>query len=251
MLATLLSWHREWQSLIDYYNRLVKFYPDSVMYRLSRAGAIGKKTLSVDSMRVHLPIELDTMGSACSRPNYWDALIEVGLYEKCEQVARARLKTCRLAVDSAEAYLFLTVAYYLMQDDRYTQTADTTITMFSRFLETESPASLRFDIVRTQLALTHAVKGNKLVADSLCREVLAKAPVEDWSSLSTILGVCATTLAIIGESDRAIDMLEELMSRPSAISLFELLHSKGYDNLRDHPRFQALIDKYTKIHPHP
>ena len=56
------------------------------------------------------------------------------------------------------------------------------------------------------------------------------------------------TLTIIGEKDRAIDILEELMSRPSVMSLFDLLYSKGWDPLRDHPRFKALLEKYEKVH---
>jgi non-specific serine/threonine protein kinase len=248
MLATIFEWHREWQPLVAYYDKLILFYPDSVKYRVFRAQAIGNMTLSLDSMKAHLPTEIDTMVSAYSHPALWDAFIHAGAYEWADRGARDKLGRCRLAVDSAETYLFLVVVHYLMEDRQAPLIADTVITMFSRFLDNESPSSLRFDIVRTQLALTYALRGDSSIADSLCRLVLAKSPADDWSSLSTILDVCANTLSIIGEKDRAIDILEELMSRPSVVSLFTLKFNRGYDPLRNHPRFQALIEKYEKEH---
>jgi non-specific serine/threonine protein kinase len=47
-----------------------------------------------------------------------------------------------------------------------------------------------------------------------------------------------------GEHDDAIDLLDSLMKIPSGIYLYDLQNYPIYDPLRDHPRFQALLEKY-------
>jgi len=53
---------------------------------------------------------------------------------------------------------------------------------------------------------------------------------------------------IVGEYDLAIDGLENLFSTSSVLSVPLLRIAPMYDPLRDHPRFQALIEKYEKEH---
>ena len=50
--------------------------------------------------------------------------------------------------------------------------------------------------------------------------------------------------AILGENDRAIEILDGLLSRPSAVTAQALKVNPIWDPLRSDPRFQALIDKY-------
>ncbi len=54
----------------------------------------------------------------------------------------------------------------------------------------------------------------------------------------------AEIYVIAGEYDAAIDKLEYLLSSPSWISVGLLRIDPLYDPLRDHPSFQALLDKY-------
>jgi hypothetical protein len=96
--------------------------------------------------------------------------------------------------------------------------------------------------------MAYVLRGDTQIADSLCQEVLARVPPEDWSSLSTILNVCVYVYAHTGQSEKAIGIIDELMSRPSNMSLFDLLYDRGIAPLREHPRFQALIKKYEKEH---
>ncbi len=49
---------------------------------------------------------------------------------------------------------------------------------------------------------------------------------------------------MVGESDAAIDQLELLLSLPGEISTPLLRLDPTWDPLRDHPRFQALLEKY-------
>jgi serine/threonine-protein kinase len=54
----------------------------------------------------------------------------------------------------------------------------------------------------------------------------------------------AFTYALLGERDSAIDQLEYLLSIPSWLSGPLLCIDPRWDPLRDHPRFQALMEKY-------
>src|SRR5262249_884865 len=50
--------------------------------------------------------------------------------------------------------------------------------------------------------------------------------------------------AILGESGRAIELLDGLLNRPSAVTAQALKINPIWDPIRSDPRFQALIDKY-------
>jgi TolB-like protein/Tfp pilus assembly protein PilF len=54
----------------------------------------------------------------------------------------------------------------------------------------------------------------------------------------------AEVYCIVGENDRAIELLDGLLSRPSNITVPGLKVNPIWDPLRKEPRFQALIDKY-------
>jgi len=48
----------------------------------------------------------------------------------------------------------------------------------------------------------------------------------------------------VGQHDKALDLIEELLSIPSHLSVGLLRLDPVWDPLRDHPRFQALLEKY-------
>jgi tetratricopeptide (TPR) repeat protein len=54
----------------------------------------------------------------------------------------------------------------------------------------------------------------------------------------------AQVYAILGEQEAAIDLLDGLLSRPSSITVALLKAAPVWDNLRENPRFQALLTKY-------
>jgi serine/threonine-protein kinase len=55
----------------------------------------------------------------------------------------------------------------------------------------------------------------------------------------------AQVYAILGENDRAIEILDGLLSRPSSVTVQTLKLSPIWDPLRNDPGFQALLTKYS------
>ena len=53
--------------------------------------------------------------------------------------------------------------------------------------------------------------------------------------------------ALVGELDKAIDILEELLSIPSDLTVAVFRLDPFDDSLRNHPRFQALLKQGDKV----
>jgi serine/threonine-protein kinase len=51
----------------------------------------------------------------------------------------------------------------------------------------------------------------------------------------------------VGEKERAIGQLEYLMSIPSWVTVAKLRIDPIWDPVRDHPRFQALLEQGDKV----
>ena len=54
----------------------------------------------------------------------------------------------------------------------------------------------------------------------------------------------AEVYAVVGDNDRAIDLLEGLLSRPSDMTVSLLESAPVWDTMRDQPRFRALVEKH-------
>jgi serine/threonine-protein kinase len=60
-----------------------------------------------------------------------------------------------------------------------------------------------------------------------------------------ITGGVAEVYGVVGETARAIDLLDGLLGRPSNITVPILKLSPVWDPLRKDPRFKALLEKYS------
>jgi TolB-like protein/Flp pilus assembly protein TadD len=97
-----------------------------------------------------------------------------------------------------------------------------------------------------QLAKLHAWLGQKdaaLAEAQRARELRPES--KDAFEGPQITQEVAEVYATVGENDRAIELLDGLLNRPSDVSVYGLKLNPAWDPLRKDPRFQALIDKYS------
>ncbi len=100
--------------------------------------------------------------------------------------------------------------------------------------------------LRIQLAKVLAYLGEKDAALNEARRAAEILPeTKDAFGGPEITAGVAEVCGIVGENDRAIELLDGLLGRPSALTVQILKLSPAWDSLRSDPRFQALIDKYS------
>jgi serine/threonine-protein kinase len=100
--------------------------------------------------------------------------------------------------------------------------------------------------MRIQLARVLAFLGEKdraLAEAQRASELLPES--KDAFSGPDITEGLAQVHAIVGENDRAIEILDGLLSRPSAVTVEILKINPIWDSLRNDPNFQALLTKYS------
>jgi TolB-like protein/Tfp pilus assembly protein PilF len=96
-----------------------------------------------------------------------------------------------------------------------------------------------------QLAKVLAYLGEKDAALAEARRATELLPEsKDAFGGPEIAAGVAEVYANLGDNDRAIEILEGLLSRPSAVTAETLKVNPIWDPLRSDPRFQGLIDKY-------
>jgi TolB-like protein/cytochrome c-type biogenesis protein CcmH/NrfG len=99
--------------------------------------------------------------------------------------------------------------------------------------------------LRIQLAKVLAYLGEKGAALTEARHATEILPEsKDAFGGPEITAGVAEVCGIVGENGRAIELLDGLLGRPSAITVPLLKLSPAWDPLRGDPRFQALLDKY-------
>ena len=106
----------------------------------------------------------------------------------------------------------------------------------------ESPDAADMHI---RLAKVLACLGEKDAALAEARRATELVPEsKDAFGGPEIAAGVAEVHAILGDNGRAIEILDRLLSRPSAVTVQGLKVNPIWDSLRSDPRFQALIDKY-------
>src|ERR1700730_13913423 len=96
-----------------------------------------------------------------------------------------------------------------------------------------------------QLAKLEAWLGEKEAALKEAQTAMQLRPEsKDAFEGPAVTAQVAEIYTILGENDRAIELLDGLMSRPSDMTVYGLKLNPAWDPIRKDPRFQALIDKY-------
>ena len=105
--------------------------------------------------------------------------------------------------------------------------------------------------IHYSLGLTYALLGHKGEAISEAERAVELTPLERDAGLGERYArLAAGIYALVGDREAAIDEIEYLLSIPGQLTVIDgqLISSELYpsfwDTLRDHPRFQALLEKY-------
>ena len=108
-----------------------------------------------------------------------------------------------------------------------------------RILESQESPNL------VELARAHAILGHRQEALRAAEEATRLHSVSDDARVfPRQLWMTIRVFAMLGETDHAIDLLENLFSKPCETSLGALATDPIWDPLRDNPRFKALLKKY-------
>ncbi len=100
--------------------------------------------------------------------------------------------------------------------------------------------------LRIQYAKVLAYLGEKDAALTEARRAAEILPEsKDAFGGPEITAGVAEVYCIAGENDRAIELLDGLLGRPSPVTVPLLKISPAWDGLRKDPRFQALLDKHS------
>lgn len=112
-------------------------------------------------------------------------------------------------------------------------------------LEAQLKESPDAEEMHVQLAKVLAHLGDKGAALAQARRATELRPEsKDALGGAEIAAGVAEVHAILGDNDRAIEILDGLLSRPSAVTVQGLKLNPIWDPLRSDPRFQALIDRH-------
>jgi TolB-like protein/Tfp pilus assembly protein PilF len=113
-------------------------------------------------------------------------------------------------------------------------------------LEAQLKESPDAEEIHVQLAKVLAHLGEKDAAVAEARRATQLRPEsKDAFGGPEIAAGVAEVHAILGDNDRAIEILDGLLSRPSAVTVQGLKINPIWDPLRNEPGFQALLNKYA------
>jgi serine/threonine protein kinase len=100
-------------------------------------------------------------------------------------------------------------------------------------------------VFRERLAKVYALLGRKDEAVTAAKKAVELLPIsKDALEGTEPLQTLAEVYALVGMHDESIDQIDHLLSVPSDVTVAQLEYHPVWDPLRDHPRFQALLEKY-------
>jgi eukaryotic-like serine/threonine-protein kinase len=159
------------------------------------------------------------------------------------------LRDARNLSDTLWAYYFnLLECYFYLNDTAGIKLyADSFLTRFNSASYVPTMQGIGIVADEADMAFVLAMAGDSSRAIEIIQGVLGRKPhLMDGRNGVWCYLTCARVLANVAETDLAIDILEELLSSPSPMNAAYLKISPHYDPLRNHPKFQALIEKYKK-----
>jgi tetratricopeptide (TPR) repeat protein len=237
-----LTWMRRYEEAEPFYDRAIVLAPDRIFSYWFKAWGYLNQTGGIEeSLRVWE--RLLAINPKASRANVQSFDARAGLriwHDHVRQYARGPI---RESVSNSSGYLLATAISYDLDGETELSHAyyDSTRVALEALLE-RAPDNPRY---RSILGVSLAGMGRAEDAIREARRAVEVVPVsEDALSGPLYVATLAEVYAMVGEYDAAIDRLEYLLSITCPISPPLLQADPIWDPLRDHPRFQALLEEY-------
>ncbi|MEE9443100.1 MAG: protein kinase [candidate division Zixibacteria bacterium] len=152
-----------------------------------------------------------------------------------------------LADDDFDYYLFKGWTYLLMNDKSASVSYFDSARVRFENAVAEAPS---YSPHHSQLAIAYAGMGREKDAIRECETVFSLiSDMEDALLYPVVLSDMAEVYILTGKHELAIETLDSILSMPFVYSVQTLRLDPIFDPLRDHPRFQALLEKYDDNSP--
>jgi len=238
---------RDYAQAERYYDRSIALAPDQVYAYICKASNCWLRQGDMEgARRVLEAIPERTTGAATGPAAALFEEFQLALFARNYQGALDTLAPASAAFDEGQWWfipkaLMEAYTYRLMGDARRAHA------LFERalsLLEEEARQRPDDDRVRASLGVAYAGLGRKEDAIREGELAVKLVPISDNAVIGPFrLDDLAFIYALVGEREKALDLLEHLLSIPSWLSVPLLRLDPKWDSLCEHPRFQSLLQE--------
>ena len=239
-VATNHRWLRHYQEALSFYDKATSLRPDYLAYYAGKALSF--------IMMGDLPSARQILSNAPNQEGIWVASVYLEICGRDYDAALKHLTMAKEEMFHAGSSLWSVNLWrgYIYRSMGENELAQIAFDSARTFLESHEEEYSEYVGYYMGLAVTYAGLGRKEEAIRIGQFAVKKYPISRDALLGTRQEYdLATVYVMTGEYDAAIDLLEHVMSVPYDLESVATLRLKQiWDPLRDHPRFQALIEKY-------
>jgi len=176
---------------------------------------------------------------------YYSVMVDV--YDRRPQAAMARFRDARTDVIDIQNHLLPRLLFECMyladmgQVEAARSACESAVAMLAREIELRPHDHRLYSAIGHAYALLGQTERAIRAGEYATELMPTSTDALDGSDQAIEL---AKIYSRVGEADKALDLIDELLSIPCELSVGLLLLDPVWDPLRDHPRFQALLEKY-------
>jgi serine/threonine protein kinase/Flp pilus assembly protein TadD len=216
--------------------------PDNLILLIWNMALVGLTTNNFDS----LLIAQNRFEQSAERWvfNFWAENMDILRRDYDKALSRREKPGDYSLSDSAEFYATRASIFDYMGNKTLSRAYYDSLRLMSEPKVKEFPDNHSFHL---DLAEAYAGLGRKEEAIREGKIALELMPVsKDAMDGPNVMLSMANIYIMTEEYEKAIDLLDYLLANPSMLQVGMMKIYPGYDSLRDHPRFQALIEKYSR-----
>jgi len=243
-LGESLTLNREYAAADTAYDRTLLLSPDSDIARWNKVQNILLWTGDTERAREVMD---EVMTGALGTDRFRElSNVQIAFYERDYEAVSAAIEKFKAFGNMDNQFRFRTPSLEAALVERAIGDEDKAVKMFAEAMEEieglaiENPDDGRF---HSTLGVIYAGLGRKDDAIREAQRGVSLLPVETeaWRGSYRLIDL-ATVYTMVGEDEKAIDMLERLLSIPCELSEQLLRIDPTWDALRENPRFQALLE---------